>query len=243
MGENSKISWTDHTFNPWIGCTNISPACDHCYAEALAKRWKLASWGPGTERVRTKKGNWEKPMLWNRHAAKTGTRPRVFSLSMGDWADPEVSDDWRYDLFQLIAATPYLDWLLLSKRHALVLKYLDKYCVSNANVRIGFTVENQDMADIRMPRLREIKERGYETFVSYEPALSAIDWDPWLDEKTIDWLIAGGESGRGFRAPDPDWFRDARDACRNFSVPFHFKQWGAMREGHELDGRDHLEFP
>lgn len=243
MGENSKISWTDHTFNAWIGCTNISPACDHCYAESLAKRWKLAAWGPGTERKRTGKANWEKPMLWNRNAAKKGIRPRVFSLSMGDWADPEVPDEWRKDMFDLVAATPHLDWLLLSKRHALVLKYLDQYSVSRDNVRIGFTVENQDMADIRMPQLRKIKGAGYSTFVSYEPALSAVFWDPWLDEKVIDWLIAGGESGRGFRAPDLDWFRSARDTCIGYGVPFHFKQHGAAMPGNVLDGMQHLEFP
>lgn len=185
-------------------------------------------------------------MLWNRHAAKTGTRPRVFSLSMGDWADAEVPEEWRKDMFDVVAATPHLEWLLLSKRHALALKYLDQYSVSSANVRIGFTVENQDMADIRMPRLREIKLRGYETFVSYEPALSAICWDDWMspdDVPCIDWLIAGGESGRGFRAPDLDWFRNARDACIGYGVPFHFKQHGAAQPGNVLDGMQHLEFP
>lgn len=244
--ENSKISWTDHTQNFWIGCTNISPACDHCYAESLANRWKLAAWGAGQPRKRTSKANWEKPMLWNRHAAKTGTRPRVFSLSMGDWADAEVPEEWRKDMFDVVAATPHLEWLLLSKRHALVLKYLDQYRVNKLNVRIGFTVENQDMADIRMPRLHTIKAAGYKTFVSYEPALSAVFWDDWMDPeraRCIDWLIAGGESGHGHRSPAIDWFRNARNACRGYDVPFHFKQWGADHPGNVLDGRQHLEFP
>lgn len=241
--ENSKISWTDHTQNFWIGCTNVSPACDHCYAESLANRWKLVAWGAGQPRKRTSKVTWEKPMLWNRHAAKTGTRPRVFSLSMGDWADAEVPEEWRKDMFDVIAATPNLDWLLLSKRHALVRGFLDRYAHRLKNIRVGFTVEDDHHARMRLPYLRKIKAMGWPTFVSYEPALGPADWDPWLKEGVIDWLIAGGESGHGFRPPNPDWFRDARDACRLYGVPFHFKQWGAMRKGHELDGRDHLEFP
>jgi protein gp37 len=182
-------------------------------------------------------------MLWNRHAAKTGVRESVFSLSMGDWADAEVAEEWRADMFDVIRATPYLDWLLLSKRHALVRGFLNRYAKGITNIRVGFTVEDPNMASIRMPQLRKIKQDGWPTFVSYEPALGAVDWDLWLQTGAIDWLIAGGESGPGFRAPNPDWFRDARDACRLYGVPFHFKQWGAMRKGHELDGRDHLEFP
>jgi protein gp37 len=241
MGDTTEISWADKTFNPWIGCTNVSPACDHCYAESLAKRWAWAEWGPGKPRRRTSDANWCKPLSWDKKADRDGTRPRVFCASLADWADAEVPQEWRYDLFQMIMHTPHLDWLLLSKRHALILKWLDLYGVPRSNVRIGVTVEDDHHAKMRLPTLHKVKAAGYKTFVSYEPALGRVDWAPWMD--CIDWLIAGGESGPGWRGPNPQWFYDARDACQKFDVPFHFKQWGACQEGHVLSGREWLEFP
>src|SRR5215468_1270366 len=99
MAENSKIEWTDHTFNPWIGCTKVSPACDHCYAEALAKRYGWATWGAGEERRLTSEANWRKPLAWNRAAARDGVRRRVFCASLADVFDAEVADAWRDELF------------------------------------------------------------------------------------------------------------------------------------------------
>lgn len=229
MGETTEISWCDHTFNPWIGCTKVSGACDFCYAETLAKRYGWAAWGPGEARKRTGEANWRKPLAWDRAAKAAGTKPRVFCASLADWADSEVADEWRFDLFQLISATPHLEWLLLSKRHALVRGFLLQYARGLANIRIGMTVENNEMAKLRLSRLHMIKQDGWPTFVSYEPALGPVDWDRWLDRADagcVDWLIAGGESSSKARPPHPDWFRLARDACRRHLVPFHFKQWG-----------------
>lgn len=241
MGEKTAISWCDHTFNPWIGCTNISPACDHCYAEALAKRWGWVEWGAGKARQRTTRGNWHKPIQWDRAAVRDGTRRRVFCASLADWADAEVPEEWVADLFNLIDRTNNLEWLLLSKRHARVGRLLLKYGVDKSKVRIGFTVEDNHHAKMRLPWLREIRLEGYRTFVSYEPALGPVAWDQWID--CIDWLIAGGESGGGARHPVPAWFRYARDACARAKVPFHFKQWGAFRPGAVLDGKEHFAFP
>lgn len=242
MGEKTDISWCDHTFNPWIGCTNVSPACDNCYAETLAKRWGWAEWGPGKPRQRTSAANWRKPLAWNKAAKAAGTRPRVFCASLADWGDAEVPPTWRRDLFDdVIRPTPDLEWLLLSKRHARVLSLLGTHARNLSNVRIGFTVEDDHHAKMRLPYLRKIKEAGWPTFVSYEPSLGHVDWAPWMD--CIDWLIAGGESGRGARHPDGAWFRNARDVCYRHGVPFHLKQWGAMRPGAVLDGREHFAFP
>lgn len=243
MGDTTDISWADKTFNPWIGCTNISPACDRCYAETLAARWNWVEWGAGKQRKRTSAANWLKPMQWERAAVRDGTRPRVFCASLADWADAEVPAPWVRDLFEnVITATPHLEWLLLSKRHARVLPLL---LGANAhrlsNIRIGFTVEDDHHAKMRLPYLRKIKETGWPTFVSYEPALGPVDWEPWMD--CIDWLIAGGESGHGARHPVPEWFSATRDACERHGVPFHFKQWGAAQSGAILDGRNHFAFP
>nr|WP_290369612.1 DUF5131 family protein [Cupriavidus laharis] len=121
MSQNSKIEWTDHTFNPWSGCTKVSPGCDHCYAEAMMDtRLHQVQWGPGAQRRRTSVANWRKPLQWNRsHAeffAQHGRRQRVFCASLADVFDNAVDPGWRLDLLQLIADTPNLDWLLLTKR-------------------------------------------------------------------------------------------------------------------------------
>lgn len=117
MGENSKIEWTHHTFNPWIGCAKVSPGCAHCYAEReFDHRHHKAKWGPGQPRVRTSPGTWAQPLRWDRAAAKAGVRARVFCASLADVFDPEVPVAWLADLMVLIEKCRNLDWLLLTKR-------------------------------------------------------------------------------------------------------------------------------
>lgn len=143
MSEQTKIEWCDSTFNPWIGCTKVSPACDHCYAERdMAIRHKRVEWGAGKPRSRTSAANWKLPERWNRerwvqcscgwrgagieggdgcggcgkHATTAPTRRRVFSSSLADWLDNEVPIEWLVDFLDLVRTTPNLDWLLLTKR-------------------------------------------------------------------------------------------------------------------------------
>lgn len=118
MGANSKIEWCDHTFNPWIGCTRVSPGCDNCYAESENNRrlWATQGWGPGKPRHRTSAANWNKVKVWNEQAKGAAQRPRVFSASLADWLDDEVPITWLAELLLLIRDTPNLDWLLLTKR-------------------------------------------------------------------------------------------------------------------------------
>ena len=117
MTENTKIQWADHTFNPWVGCTEISKGCDNCYTRTLMQnRLKFVEWGQGNPRRKTSEAAWKKPLQWNKRAEKTGVREKVFCASLADVFDAEVPDEWRDELFDLIRATPYLDWLLLTKR-------------------------------------------------------------------------------------------------------------------------------
>lgn len=132
MAENSKIEWTDHTFNPWRGCTKVSPGCLNCYAETLSKRNPavLGQWGSGKPRVLASDSMWSQPLKWNREAAAKrhetewssddnprGLRPpRVFCASLADWLDDEVPLEWLERLIEIIMRTPHLDWLLLTKR-------------------------------------------------------------------------------------------------------------------------------
>ena len=124
MAENSGIEWTHHTFNPWIGCTKVSAACDHCYAEAWDKRFGGERWGPHAPRTRTK--TWGNPVKWNRQAEEQGKRFRVFCASLADVFDNHRSIDpaWRRELWLLIESTPHLDWLLLTKRPQNIAKML-----------------------------------------------------------------------------------------------------------------------
>ena len=242
MAEVSAISWCDATFNPWIGCTKISPACDHCYAarDNKLRKW-VPEWGeigkPATPRKRTK--TWGDPLKWNRKAAQTGYRPRVFCASLADVFDNEVPQAWRDDLWQLLRETPNLRWILLTKRIGNAAKMLpDDWPFSNAGLMS--TLENQEVWDRDYPKLARTPAtwRG----VSAEPLLSRID----IGDAKPDWIITGGESGTGFRPLDMDAVRSLRDQCARNGITFHHKQNGGFRgkdAGCLVDGVEHKHFP
>lgn len=198
MAENSNIAWTHHTFNPWVGCTKVGPGCDHCYAEAWDRRFPADGlhWGPGVLRRRTTPQNWNKVRKWQREAVASGTRPRVFCASLADVFDNEVPDEWRGDLWELIAKTPNLDWILVTKRVGNVRK-MGPDGGFPSNVILLATIVDQDEADRDMPKLAGAKLTGavQHIGVSYEPAIGPVDWLPWISD--LDWLIVGGESAQG----------------------------------------------
>lgn len=246
MAESTKIEWADMTFNPWIGCTKVSLACDNCYAEEMMdKRYGRARWGAGEDRVRTSRGNWAKPRKWDKEAA--GTRPFVFCASLADVFDNEVDPEWRRDLMLLIEATPNLVWLLLTKRIGNVIRMTDSmhgHRPLPANVAIGATMANQYEYDRDRWKLKEVKEnRGpLFTFGSFEPLLGLV----LLDNSAPDWIIVGGESGRNARPMNLDWARSMRDQSARLGRVFNFKQVGGRRSdkgGHELDGRTYFDRP
>lgn len=278
--KNSKIEWTDNSWNPWLGCTKVSPGCTHCYAETLNKRFGWTQWGDGGERFRTGEHNWNEPRRWNKaglvcvdcgapirnsgvavdcecgQAGATGKmrRARVFCASLSDWLDYKAPTQWRVDLLGLIAETPNLDWLLLTKRPEswnarmheamgagsnLARTWLNG--MAPANVWIGTSIEDQKRADERMPILLEIPARV--RFLSIEPLLEDLGE---LNLRGIHWVIVGGESGPGARPMNPEWVRSIRDQCYVARVPFFFKQWGGVRKekaGRILDKRTFDEFP
>jgi len=220
MGENSAIEWTDHTFNPWIGCQKVSPGCDHCYAETLTNRYGWTTWGPHGERKRTSPANWKKPLQWAKAAKAVGERHRVFCASLADVFDNQAPDGWRSDLFDLIERTPELDWLLLTKRPENIRKMLWPKWDNGLprHIWIGTTCEDQRNYDRRWPILREVPAAV--RFISYEPAIGKLTtiWGK------PDWLICGGESGPGARDMDPSWAREARDQCQASGIAFFMKQ-------------------
>ncbi|MBP8293932.1 MAG: phage Gp37/Gp68 family protein [Caldilineaceae bacterium] len=246
MGENSKIEWCDHTFNPWIGCVKVSPGCQHCYAEAFARRYNKAEWGPTAPRVRTSDANWHKPVAWNRKAKREGRRYRVFCASLADvFEDHAQVNRWRISLLELIEATDGLDWLLLTKRPENVKPLIEQtagrsaenFFERNPHVWIGASMEDEQQADKRARALLEIPARV--RFASLEPLLGPVNllpyviprfnqdsplYEPWRNG--IEWVIVGGESGPHARPMRPEWVRDLRDQCVRFGVAFLFKQWG-----------------
>ena len=244
MGKDSSIEWTDHTFNPWIGCAKVSPGCVNCYAETLMdRRYGRVQWGVNGTRSRTSEAYWRQPLQWNEDAMRTGVRPSVFCGSLCDWLeDRPDTNAWRVDLLRLIEKTRHLDWLMLTKRpaHAMSLVEYDGshrgWFERNPHVWFGVSIENQEQADKRIPLLLGIPARV--RFLSVEPLLGPVDLAErgrgWLfvneladGRRTgIHWVIVGGESGPHARPMHPDWARSIRDQCQAAGVPFFFKQWG-----------------
>lgn len=230
MGKDTSIEWTHHTFNPWWGCVRVSAACDHCYAETWAKRLGEDVWGPKSERRFFGDAHWKEPLKWNADAVAQGVRKRVFCASMADVFENRVDlIPHRLRLLELIAKTPQLDWLLLTKRIHLVKKQLPKGYEFPANVWLGTTVENQAEADKRVRHLLEFATPGVR-FLSCEPLLGLLDLRRFLIRNEsgvrVDWVIAGGESGHGSRPMEPQWPDELRKQCTSAQVAFHFKQWG-----------------
>jgi protein gp37 len=240
MAERTGISWADHTFNPWIGCTKVSGACERCYAEDWNERYGLApGWGPGVPRHRTSRATWRGPVTWNRRAAITGIRPRVFCASLADVLDNEVDPQWRVDLFALWRSTPNLRWMVLTKRIGNAVRMLPPDWPMS-NVGLMATLENQEVWNRDWPKLAALPApwRG----VSVEPMLGPVD----IGDARPDWIICGGESGAGYRPIDPAWVRSLRDQCAQNGITFHFKQWGgrtSKANGCMLDGREWKDFP
>lgn len=191
MSENTKIEWADHTFNPWEGCQKVGPGCDHCYAENRNARFGggvAVNWGPGAPRRRTSLSTWSMPRRWNAQAeafmAQHGRRQRVFCSSLADVFDNAVDPQWRLDLLQLIADTPDLDWLLLTKRignaHTMLDEALGELShgltrwedVPWPNVWIGATIVNQEEADRDIPKLLQVP--AAKRFLSIEPLLGPV---------------------------------------------------------------------
>lgn len=269
MGK-TLIEWCDYTFNIWKGCWKVSPGCENCYAEAM-DAWldQGKHWGRTAPRHVFKPEHYKQPLKWNAKAEREGKRFKVFCGSVMDIAEihpvPEIAkiqDELRAALCEMILKTPFLDWLLLSKRPENFGRVLPRaWMVFGAppNLWLGATVEDHEHALKRYAVLMNTPAAKH--FFSYEPALGPIDW-PYLFEtfnrdRTPDWIIFGDESGRKKRPAEAQWARDTRDACERYDVDFFFKQWcGADADGIAgerdkkgkihlpvLDGRQHKEMP
>lgn len=213
MAENSPIEWTDHTFNPWWGCTKVSEGCKHCYADQLDRRTGGNHWGPTANRRLVK--DWSGPRRWNRRAESSESawrrgvetvgggdesalidrgfikprRPRVFCASMADVFDdhPSILPEWRQRLWDLIRDTPHLDWLMLTKRPENIRAMLPAdWGYGWPHVWLGTSAEDQTAADERIPHL--LSAPAAKRFLSCEPLLGPVSMERWLN---IVWQCCG----------------------------------------------------
>ncbi len=250
MGEASRIAWTDDTFSPWWGCVKVSPGCNACYASAFATRVghydgspskKLPIWGVDAARRAMSDEQWALPLRWNRSAAKAGVRRRVFCASMSDVFEiaidrnveaARVMSQGRARLWLLIKATPWLTWMMLTKRPENIAELVPGWGTSEPwpeNVWLGTTAENQKYADERIPIL--LSHPAVVHFVSHEPALERVDFTRFLAprerEASLAWIITGGESGPHARIYDAAWARDVIRQCREYGAAPFCKQLGS----------------
>jgi len=251
--KNSGIEWTDHTFNTWWGCVEDGPECDNCYARAWAKRTGHAVWGIEEPRRFFGDVHWKEPKLWNRAAFKAGATARVFCGSMCDIGERrndavgERMNQERAKLWELIEQTPYLTWLLLTKRPQNFPAIVPEQWMHDGfppNVQVGTTAGNQAGWDKRVKYLLRVPARVH--FVSCEPLLGPIDIRSSDPDALVRWLIAGAESGPHARVMDLNWARSLRDQCVERGTAFFFKQWndhGEIVSLPALDGVQWAEFP
>lgn len=248
MGKDTGIEWCHHTFNPWWGCVKVSPACKHCYAETFAKRVGQKVWGEQAPRRFFAAAHWAEPLKWNAAADKVGERQRVFCASMADvFEDRRDLDGERRRLWDLIAQTPSLDWLLLTKRPENIRVMVPRFWLEQPlrNVWYGATAENQDELDRRTRHL--IAVPAAVRFLSCEPLLEQIDfrqdWERGLDgtpwegaceratyAELVNWVIVGSESGPGARPMDIAWARSVVDQCRAAGTAVFVKQIANERD-------------
>jgi len=268
VGDKSKIEWTDATWNPWQGCTKVSPACEHCYMFTDMRRYGR---DPSVVR-KSADGTFFLPLKRRRtgeYAIPPGSK--VFTCSWSDWFH-DRADAWRPKAFSIIQERPDLTFQIVTKRTERIEECLPPdWGAGYPNVWLIATVENQQWAEKRIPELLRIPAAVHG--LSCEPLLGPIslaaEWlfDGCPASQSLQWIIAGGESGPGARPMHPDWARGLRNQCQNFAVPFFFKQWGewlgALQDGavdlcnisdgpvrvgkkaagRSLDGRTWDEFP
>jgi protein gp37 len=238
MGATTGIAWTNHTFNPWWGCTKVSPGCDHCYAETFDKRVHgvgKGHWGKEAPRREFGEKHWNEPLKWNREAKKAGKPALVFCASMADWCDVDAPPGAVERLHGLWKATPWLRWQMLTKRPARITANLPADWGSGYhNVWLGTTVEDQLRAESRVPVLLGVP--AVVRFLSIEPLLESVSLVLHDDEVSarwntltmgIHWVIVGGESGHGARPFHVEWARKLKAQCEQAGVAFFMKQMGS----------------
>jgi protein gp37 len=239
MSDNSKIEWTDATWNPVRGCTKISPGCAHCYAETFAERFRGVPGHPfefGFD-LRLVPEKLADPICWSKPK-------KIFVNSMSDVFHEDVPDDYIEKICRVMLAANWHTYQVLTKRADRLRSLLQgklRKAAKASHIWWGVSVENRAHGLTRIDLLREAKPAV--AFLSVEPLLEDLGK---MNLQGISWIIVGGESGPRARPMDPAWVRNIRNQCVRAGVAFFFKQWGGVRKsetGRRLDGKTYDEFP
>ena len=239
MSDNSKIEWTDATWNPVRGCTKISAGCLHCYAETFAERFRGVPGHPfehGFD-IRLVPEKLGEPIRWSKPK-------KIFVNSMSDLFHDSIPDEYIEKVCRVMLAANWHTYQVLTKRASRMATLLQtklRKAAEALHIWWGVSVENKKHGLPRMDELRSAKPAV--AFVSVEPLLENLGK---MDLRGIDWVIVGGESGLGARPMEAAWVRNVRAECRAHGIPFFFKQWGGVKKaeaGRVLDGRVYDEFP
>lgn len=245
----SGIEWTDETWNPVAGCTRVSPGCDNCYMYALYPRLHamgVPGYGPSPEDVTPMPERLGLPLKWKKPR-------RVFVNSMADLFHSEVSFEFIYAIFEVMRDSSIEFghvFQVLTKRPGRAVGWWKEYEHLfpegwPPNVWIGTSVESQKYA----PRLTVLERLPARVrFVSAEPLLERLDLTPWLERGVLQWVIVGGESGRGARPMEIDWAVQLKEQSTQFGVKFFLKQLGGVRNKRgrnaaTIDGETWTEVP
>ena len=239
MSTNTKIEWTDTTWNPVRGCTKISPGCAHCYAETFAERFRGVPGHPYEQGfdLRLVPEKLTEPFLW--------AKPQmVFVNSMSDLFHRDVPDEYIALVAEIMAKANWHTYQVLTKRSERLRNLLQTklaFAAEMDHIWWGVSVENRKYGLPRIDHLREANPKM--AFLSVEPLLEDLGE---IDLTGIDWVIVGGESGAGARPMKAEWVESIQRQCESANVPFFFKQWGGVRKklaGRELNGRTFDEHP
>ncbi|MEX0725463.1 MAG: phage Gp37/Gp68 family protein [Planctomycetaceae bacterium] len=239
MSTNSKIEWTDATWNPVRGCTKISPGCAHCYAETFAERFRGVPGHPYEQGfdLRMVPEKLTEPFTWSKSQM-------VFVNSMSDLFHKDIPDDYIELVARVMATANWHTYQVLTKRSERLrdlLKTKLAFAADLPHIWWGVSVENRKHG---LPRIEHLREAS--------PAMSFLSIEPLLEDignftlDGIDWVIVGGESGAGARPMQAEWVLSIQRQCQRAKVPFFFKQWGGVRKsktGRELNGRTFDEWP
>lgn len=242
MATNSRIEWTEQTWNPTVGCSKISPGCKHCYAESMAMR--LQAMG-----TRGYENGFELTLLPSRleEPLRRKTKTVYFVNSMSDVFHEDVPFDYIEKIFETIANTPQHTYQILTKRADRMAEFFAQRPVPS-NAWLGVSVEDQKYG---LPRIDHLRSVGAKIrFLSIEPLLEHLGE---INLKDIHWVIVGGESGPKARPMQKEWADDIRVQCEEAEVAFFFKQWGGWgadgkkrakkQNGRELNGRTWDQMP
>ena len=239
MSQNSSIEWTDATWNPVRGCTQISPGCARCYAKTFAERFRGVPDHPYEQGfdLRLVPEKLAEPLRWKQSK-------QIFVNSMSDLFHEDIPDNYIVKVAKTMSLANWHTYQVLTKRSDRLCEMLEtdlRFAAEAQHIWWGVSVENRRHGIPRSERLRSVGARM--KFLSVEPLLEDLG-EFSLDG--IDWVIVGGESGAGARPIKKEWVRGIRRICRKHKVPFFFKQWGGVRKkeaGRVLDGRTYDEMP